>query len=117
MEKGEIVAFPSAPKTIADGAQTTAIGKLTFAIIQKLVTKIITVSDAELVSEMRFIGERMKMVVEPTGCLALAGLRKVLRDSSCGIEIKDGERVGCLISGGNVDLQRYARLISTGKDE
>jgi len=120
MEKGEIVAFDSAPKTIADGAQTTRIGDLTFAIMQKNVDKIITVSDQELIEEMRFVGERMKMVVEPTGCLGLAGLRKVLREAAkgndCGVQVKDGDRVGILISGGNVDLARYAKLITSGAE-
>lgn len=47
--------------------------------MQKLVTKIITVSDAELIAEMKFMGERLKLIVEPTGCLAVAGLRKIVK--------------------------------------
>ena len=60
------------PKTIADGAQTQAAGQLTFPVVQRLVKRIVTVSDSQLVATMRFFGERMKMVVEPTGCLAAA---------------------------------------------
>ena len=88
--------------------------------MQKLVTKIITVSDAELIAEMKFMGERLKLIVEPTGCLAVAGLRKIVKQNAegkdTGIVIKDGDRVGCLISGGNIDLKRYSKLITTGKD-
>lgn len=70
---------------------------------------IVTVSDAELIQCMKFFGERMKMVVEPTGCLGLAGLKKLVREGV----IKAGSRVGVIISGGNVDMKRYCDLIST----
>ena len=80
----------------------------------------ITVSDSELIEEMKFMGERLKMIVEPTGCLAVAGLRKTMRLNKAGVDtgivIKPGQRVGCLISGGNIDLARYSRLIMNGKD-
>jgi threonine dehydratase len=93
------------PKTIADGAQTQHLGSLTFPIIQRDVDDILTVSDAELVDAMRFFASRMKIVVEPTGCLGFAAARK----------IKDalrGKRVGVLISGGNVDIERFAALLA-----
>jgi threonine dehydratase len=93
------------PKTIADGAQTQNLGSLTFPIIQRDVDDILTVSDAELVDAMRFFASRMKIVVEPTGCLGFAAARK----------IKDalrGKRVGVLISGGNVDIERFAALLA-----
>ncbi len=93
------------PKTIADGAQTQHSGVLTFAVIQRLVSQIVTVSDAQLVSSMRFFAERMKMVVEPTGCLGAAALLE-------GVVQAPGERVGVIISGGNVDLDRYAALLT-----
>lgn len=70
--------------------------------------RIVTVTDEELVEEMRFFGERMKMVVEPTGCLGLAGLRKMVERG----EVEKGSCCGVVISGGNVDLERYCRLIS-----
>jgi len=96
------------PKTIADGAQTTKIGNLTFAIMKEKVEKIITVSDDELVDVMRFFAERMKMVVEPTGCLALAGLKKLVASK----EVPAGSKCGVIITGGNVDLDRFSRLLT-----
>ena len=104
LRKGEIVKIPT-PQTLADGAQTQAIGDLTFAIIRRDVTDIVTASDAQLVDCMRFYAERMKMVVEPTGALSLAGAR------FAGLDLR-GARVGVLISGGNVDLGRYAQLLA-----
>lgn len=93
------------PKTLADGAQTQHLGQLTFPIIQQKVDDILTVSDAELVDAMRFFGERMKIVVEPTGCLGFAAARQVS-------ETLRGQRVGVVISGGNVDMARYGALLS-----
>ena len=93
------------PRTIADGAQTQHLGQLTFPIIRRDVDDILTVSDAELVEAMRFFAARMKLVVEPTGCLGFAAVR-AMKDQL------QGKRVGVLISGGNVDLDRYAALLS-----
>lgn len=93
------------PRTIADGAQTQQLGELTFAILQRDVTAVVTATDAQLVEAMRFYAERMKMVVEPTGCLSFAGARHG------GIDVR-GARVGILISGGNVDLTRFAELVA-----
>jgi len=94
------------PRTIADGAQTQAAGALTFPVIQRLVRRVVTVSDAQLVATMRFFAERMKMIVEPTGCLAAAA---VLEGALDGIR---GQRIGIILSGGNVDLPRFASLIA-----
>jgi threonine dehydratase len=102
--RGEIVHIDT-PRTIADGAQTQACGQLTFPILRDLSTAILTVSDAQLVATMRFFAERMKMVVEPTGCLAAAALMEGA------VDLK-GQRVGVIISGGNVDLAAYAALLS-----
>ncbi|WP_267353869.1 MULTISPECIES: threo-3-hydroxy-L-aspartate ammonia-lyase [unclassified Methylobacterium] len=99
---GRIVTIP-VPRTIADGAQSTALGALTFGIIQSHVADIVTVSDAQLVETMRFFASRMKIVVEPTGCLAAAAVLHGL------VDIKD-KRVGVVISGGNVDLATFAQL-------
>lgn len=93
------------PQTIADGAQTQQLGEITFEIIRNKVDDIFTATDAQLVEAMRFYAERMKMLVEPTGCLSLAGAR------SSGLALR-GARVGVLISGGNVDLSRFAQLIT-----
>ena len=94
------------PRTIADGAQTQSPGVITFAVIQRNVDGILTATDAQLVEAMRFYAERMKMIVEPTGCLSLAGAQ------ASGLDLK-GARVGILISGGNVDMQRFAELLAS----
>jgi threo-3-hydroxy-L-aspartate ammonia-lyase len=103
LARGEIVHIP-APRTIADGAASTHLGAYNFPIIQRLVEQIVTVSDAQLVGTMRFFAERMKMVVEPTGCLAAAAALD-------GVLPVAGKRVGVLVSGGNVDLARYAGFL------
>ncbi|HTT11652.1 MAG TPA: threo-3-hydroxy-L-aspartate ammonia-lyase [Burkholderiaceae bacterium] len=95
------------PKTIADGAQTQQPGVLTFAIIQALVSDIVTVSDAALVRAMRFFAARMKLVVEPTGALAAAAVFE-------GKVQVAGKRVGVIVSGGNVDPVRYGQLLAGG---
>ncbi|MFB0490681.1 threonine dehydratase [Methylobacterium sp. OAE515] len=100
--EGQVVTIP-VPRTIADGAQSTALGDLTFAIIRRHVADIVTVSDAQLVETMRFFASRMKIVVEPTGCLAAAAVLNGLVDVR-------GKRVGVVISGGNVDLATFAQL-------
>jgi threonine dehydratase len=105
LRAGHVVPIP-APKSIADGALTTHLGELTFPIIQKHVSDIVTVTDAQLVSTMKFFAERMKMVVEPTGCL---GASAVLHDV---VPVR-AARVGVIISGGNVDLQAYAGFLSS----
>lgn len=91
------------PRTIADGAQTQHLGALTFPVIRSLVDDILTVTDDELVKTMQFFASRMKIVVEPTGCLAAAA---VLQEK---IDVR-GKRVGILLSGGNVDMARFAKL-------
>jgi threo-3-hydroxy-L-aspartate ammonia-lyase len=103
LARGEIVHI-NTPKTIADGAQTQAPGRLTFPVVQKLVRRVETVSDAQLATTMRFFAERMKMVVEPTGCLGAAALLE-------GVVTAPGQRVGVIISGGNVDLMLFAKLL------
>lgn len=104
LRTGKIVHIET-PKTIADGAQTQHLGEYTFGIIQRDVDDIFTVTDDQLVEAMRFFAERMKMVVEPTGCLAFAG-------AIAAAKAIEGQRVGIVISGGNVDLSRYAALLS-----
>lgn len=104
LRAGRIVKI-GVPKTIADGAQTAFLGDLTFPIIQALVEDIVTVGDAALVEAMRFFAERMKLVVEPTGCLAAAA-------AFTGAVPVEGRRVGVIVSGGNVDLASYARFLA-----
>ncbi len=98
------------PQTIADGAQTSHLGRHNFAVIQRLVDDIVTVSDAQLVETMKFLAERMKMIVEPTGCLAAAAALQGVYPA--GGEPLAGKKVGILISGGNVDLGRFASLVA-----
>ena len=107
LRAGRIVHIET-PKTIADGAQTQHLGQYTFGIIRRDVDDILTVSDAQLVEAMRFFAERMKMVVEPTGCLAFAGACAALEADKA----LKGRRVGVIVSGGNVDLARYAELLT-----
>ncbi|HDL7834771.1 TPA: threo-3-hydroxy-L-aspartate ammonia-lyase [Yersinia enterocolitica] len=100
---GKIVKIET-PVTIADGAQTAALGHYTFPVIQERVDNILTATDDQLISAMKFFTSRMKIVVEPTGCLGAAvafGDQLDLR----------GKRVGVIISGGNVDLARLAHFI------
>ena len=104
LRKGEIVHI-DVPDTIADGAKTTHLGQHNFNVIQRYVDDVITVSDSQLVQTMKFFAERMKMVVEPTGCLAAAAALH-------GMAPIQGKRVGVLISGGNVDLALFAKLIA-----
>ena len=82
---------------------TLHLGEHTFPIIRRDVTDILTASDGELVEAMRFFAERMKMIVEPTGCLGFAAARRMKAELT-------GKRVGVIISGGNVDLARFAAL-------
>lgn len=106
LARGEIVHI-DVPRTIADGAQTQHAGQLTFAVMQARVDGVLTVTDAQLVQTMRFFAERMKMVVEPTGCLAAAAALQRVADFR-------GQRVGVIISGGNVDVTRYGQLLAQG---
>jgi threonine dehydratase len=93
------------PDTIADGARTPSLGKVTFPLVLAYVHDMMTVSDRELLDAMLYLWERMKIVVEPTGALAAAGLFKAAHDVR-------GKRVGVVISGGNVDLKAICKLIA-----
>jgi threo-3-hydroxy-L-aspartate ammonia-lyase len=104
LEAGEIVRIPT-PDTIADGAQTQFLGDHTFPVIRERVAGIATATDAELVAAMRELAATMKLIVEPTGALGFAGARSAAPGLA-------GKRVGVILSGGNVDLGRYAALIA-----
>jgi threo-3-hydroxy-L-aspartate ammonia-lyase len=101
---GKIIKIDT-PKTIADGAQTQFLGQLTFPVIQELVDDIVTVSDTQLIEAMRFAASRMKMVIEPTGGLAMAAAMQ-------GVVNVKGQRVGVIISGGNVDIAQLAKYLA-----
>ena len=102
--RDEIVTIP-APRTIADGQQTTAPGVVTFAIMRERVDEVVVVDDAQIVAAMRFAFERMKVVLEPSGASALAALL-------CGAVDVAGARVGVVLSGGNVGAERFAELVT-----
>jgi threonine dehydratase len=93
------------PQTIADGARTQSLGAITFPLVLAHVQDIVTVDDAALVEAMRFLWERMKLVVEPTGALATAAVMQGK------LEVR-GRRVGIILSGGNVDLKAIAALFA-----
>jgi threo-3-hydroxy-L-aspartate ammonia-lyase len=105
---GSIVHIPT-PQTIADGAQTQHVGVLPFEILRgaagRGVDAVLTASDAELVDAMRVFAATMKIVVEPTGCLGFAAVRRTAAELA-------GQRVGVVVSGGNVDLPRFGALLS-----
>ncbi len=95
----------SVPQTIADGLQVNAPGELTFAVNRKLVSEILTVSDASIIRAMRFLFERMKLVVEPSGAVPVAAmLDDPVRFA--------GRRVGAILSGGNVGVDRFVELMA-----
>jgi threo-3-hydroxy-L-aspartate ammonia-lyase len=106
LRRGSIVRI-EVPKTIADGAQTQSLGRLPFEIIRRDVEDILTVSDAQLVEAMRLFAATLKIVVEPTGCLGLAGAAAQSAQLA-------GRRVGVIVSGGNIDPAYYGELLAAG---
>ena len=93
------------PQTIADGARTQSPGDITFPLVLAHVHDVVTVTDAQIVEAMRFLWERMKLVVEPTGALAAAAVLS-------GVAPVRDRRVGIILSGGNVDLKAAAALFA-----
>jgi threo-3-hydroxy-L-aspartate ammonia-lyase len=106
LEAGERVVVPVG-RTIADGQQLDTPGARTFPVIRERVAAIVTVSDAEIVAAMRFAFERLKLVLEPSGASALAALLAGKVDAR-------GLRAGVILSGGNVDVQRFRDLTASG---
>lgn len=102
--KGERVKLTEVPRTIADGQQTEAPGKLTWPTVRPLVRGILTVTDDEIRDTMRFLFERMKLVSEPSGASALAALMSGKIDAR-------GKRVGVTISGGNIGVDGFCRIL------
>ncbi|MBD2057611.1 threo-3-hydroxy-L-aspartate ammonia-lyase [Oculatella sp. FACHB-28] len=91
------------PATIADGARTPSLGKITFPLVMRYVHDIVSVPDEALLRTMFFLWERLKIVIEPTGALAATALLEGI------VKAKDS-RIGVIISGGNVDLQQISEL-------
>jgi threonine dehydratase len=104
LEGGERVRI-SVPRTIADGLQVDTPGELTFEVNRRLVDGVVTATDAEIVQAMAFLFERMKVVVEPSGAVAVAALL------AGRLEVA-GSRVGAILSGGNVSAERFGALLS-----
>jgi threonine dehydratase len=104
MREGRIVTIPT-PRTIADGQQTTSVGERTFAVMKERVDDVITVSDAEIIAAMRFAFERLNIVLEPSGASALAAVLTRKVDLT-------GQRVGVTLSGGNIGVDRFVRLLA-----
>lgn len=102
-ETGEIVSIPT-PRTIADGQQTTAPSELTYSVIRAGVDDIVLATDDEIRDAMRFAFERLRLVLEPSGACALAA---VLAGH---IDVED-RRVGVTLSGGNIDVVRFAEIL------
>jgi threonine dehydratase len=101
---GERVAIP-VPATIADGQQATIPGELTFEVNRRLVDEVVVVSDREIVDAIRFAVDRLKTVLEPSGATGLAALLAGRIDVSA-------QRVGVVLSGGNIGAARLAQLLA-----
>jgi threo-3-hydroxy-L-aspartate ammonia-lyase len=99
---GAIIAI-DVPRTIADGLQTHAPGELTWEVASRLVDEIVTVTDQQMVEAMRFAFERLKLVIEPSGAVGIAAVLNGL---------VSGDRIGVIVSGGNVGAARFAELIA-----
>ena len=104
LRRGEIVSI-DVPRTICDGQQTQAVGVQPFEVIRAMVKDVLAVPDPVVVEAMRFVFERMKLVLEPSGACALAALMHH-RDQF------RGQRVGVTLSGGNIGIDRFVALIT-----
>ena len=104
LRRGEIVSI-DVPRTICDGQQTQSVGVQPFEVIRAMVKDVLAVPDPVVVEAMRFVFERMKVVLEPSGACALAALmhhREQFR----------GQRVGITLSGGNIGIDRFVALVT-----
>jgi threonine dehydratase len=104
LRSGRIVSI-EVPRTICDGQQTQSVGHLPFEVIQALVADVLSVPDPVVVEAMRFAFERMKIVLEPSGACALASLMQHRAQF-------EGQRVGIVLSGGNIGLERFIALMT-----
>ena len=105
LRTGRIVSLAEVPRTICDGQQTQAVGRHPFEVIQSLVTDILAVPDPVVVEAMRFVFDRMKLVLEPSGACALAALMHHRARFA-------GRRVGITLSGGNIGVERFVALMT-----
>lgn len=105
LRSGRIVALKDVPRTICDGQQTQAVGRHPFEVLQAMVTDILEVPDPVVVDAMRFVFDRMKLVLEPSGACALAALMHHRERFA-------GQRVGVTLSGGNIGIDRFVALMT-----
>ncbi len=103
LEAGERIQIP-VPRHIADGQMLTQPGEWTFEVMRELVDEVVLVSDDEILAAMAFLFDRLKLVTEPSGAIATAALLAGHVDPA-------GARVGVLVSGGNVGLERFLDLM------
>jgi threonine dehydratase len=103
---GKRVRLPTVPQTIADGQQLAVCGERTWSVIQARVDAVAVADDDEIAAAMRFLFERCKLVVEPSGACALAAIL------AGRVDLGGAERVGVVLSGGNVDAHRFAALVA-----
>jgi threonine dehydratase len=101
---GRPVRVPVRP-TIADGLQIASPGELTFAVVRALVEDVVGVEDEQLLAAMRVLFERQKLVIEPSGASALAAVLSGRVDAR-------GKRVGVILSGGNIAIDRFLQLMT-----
>ena len=115
LERGEIVTWPAerTTGTMADGARSQAVGRLTFPHLQAFLDEIVTVTEDEIVEAVRALARDARIVAEPTGALAPAGL--LFRGDRLGLAGLPGATVA-VVSGGNVDPDRYRRLLGETGD-
>ena len=105
LRSGQIVSLAEVPRTICDGQQTQAVGRHPFEVIRSQVTDILSVPDPLVVEAMRFVFDRMKLVLEPSGACALAALMLHREQFK-------GQRVGVTLSGGNIGIERFIALMT-----
>jgi threonine dehydratase len=112
LREGRIVRWPAADvtRTIADGTRTTAIGVRPFAHLSRLLDDIVTVSEVEIAAAVRLAAEESRLVVEPSGALTVAAI--AFRSAGAGLDRVDGPVVA-VVSGGNVDPERYRELLAS----
>ncbi|MEZ4594202.1 MAG: pyridoxal-phosphate dependent enzyme [Chloroflexota bacterium] len=102
-QSGEIVRLTAVPDTLADGLRTRFVGEHNLPIMRQYVSDMLTVSEAEIVATLQFLWTRLKLVVEPSAAVALA-------PAFSGKIGQSGQRIGVILSGGNVDIARLAPL-------
>jgi threo-3-hydroxy-L-aspartate ammonia-lyase len=102
---GRIARLDHVPETLADGLRTRAIGQRNLAVMGQFVHEMLTISEEAIVATMLFLWQRLKIVVEPSGAVALAPLFS-------GQFVLNGRRAGVILSGGNVNLVDFRQPIS-----